>query len=491
MPNLPVLRTRARGSVVPANVVSPAVVYAKSATATNIAGGYWWGGGPRVFVGGSRPPESHIEFGGPGDFVEGAHVWGPSDEDKARGWGFPHGTRFPGYPGGWEPPFFAERGPGGLAGGGRFLGGALLEGRVSTVFTCVDLIGRSLGTMPILVTKDSAPVPAPPWTENPEPEIYTSMVDAIKAVANSMLIRGAAFIVPTARYADGTVARWVVLNPDMVTVTSVKGLPVYTLEGYGEIPREQILHIRYQVWPGEVRGIGPLEAVARNLISADALERWGTELAIGNGIPTAVLSSAVKLNKRQADELKWSWAEAAMSRGTLPAVLSGGLTYTPLNLKPSDVGLLDLRTFDEARIASVFGVPLWFVGLSVKDSSLTYNTTESAFDYLWRATLRAISRNIMQALSGFCLPRGVVARHDAESFIAPSFVERMKGYETGIGCKVLKVNEARAWENLEPLSAAELKPATPPQLQPFTGNPPTPPGNAGPLAEQTNGELAA
>lgn len=476
---LPVLRTRARGAVVPPNIVSPSIVYAGQAQApTNIGGGYWWGGGPRIFVGPPRDPIT-TTIVDEDDFVEGAHVWGPSELDKARGHGFPHGSRFPGYPGSWEPPFFAERPPHGY--GNRFLGGAMLEGRVSTVFTCVDLISRCLASMPILTTKDSVPVEAPPWTENPEPEIYSSIVDAIKALANSLLIRGQAYIVPTARYADGMVARWVVLNPDKVKVTARDNLPVYDVEGIGEVPRSQILHIRYQVWPGEVRGISPLEAAQRNLISADALERWGTELAVGNGIPTAILQATAKLTKRQADAIKWSWAEAAMSRGTLPAVLSGGLTYTPLNLKPSDVGLLDLRTFDEARIASVFGVPLWFVGLSVKDSSLTYNTTESAFEFLWRATLRPLSRNLMQALSGFCLPRGMVARHDAESFVAPPFNQRMQAYKTGIEADVIRVNEARAWENLEPLSEAELSARAPATVD-------TQPD---PLAQQTNGELSA
>lgn len=454
----PSLRLRAKGALVAPNVLAPSVVYANrpggQGAYTNQSGGYWWGGGPRQFVGPSRPPETVIEVGRDGDFVEGDHVWGPSDVDRARGWGFPHATRWPGYVGGWEPPFFARH-PGQPTDGwgGRFLGGALLEGRVSTVFACVDLIGRSLATFPILSTRDSVPVPNPPWTENPEPEVYTSMVDAMKCVVNSLCIRGQAFIAPTARYVDNTVARWVVLNPDMVKVSTVDGLPRYDVQGIGEVPRSELLHVRYQVWPGVAEGVGPMEAAWRNLISADALERWGTELAVANGIPTAILQSASKLTKRQADEIKTSWAEAAYSRGTLPAVLSGGLTYTPLNLKPSDIGLLDLRQFDEARIASVFGVPLWFVGLPNPDS-LTYSTVEGAFDYLWRATLRAMSFNIMQALSGFCMARGVFVRHDAEAFVRPDLATRANAYATMLASNITTVDEVRTWEGLPPLGQA-------------------------------------
>jgi len=338
---------------------------------------------------------------------------------------------------------------------GRFgFGGPLLEGRISTVFACIDLISRTLSTMKILQTRDSEPIPATPWTENPEPELYTSIVDFTKCFVNSLLMRGETFVVATARYADNTVARMVVLNPDMVQVDENSfGLPTYTLPEFGEIPRAEILHVRYQTWPGLAHGVGPLEAAARNLASADALERYGTELAVSNGIPTAVLQSATKLTKDQATDLKRSWAEAALSRGVLPAVLSGGLTYTPLNLKPSDIGLLDLRTFDEARIASVFGVPLWFVGLPMADG-LTYTTVEGTFDFLWRATLRAMSFNMMQALSGWALPRGQWVRHDSESLVRPTIEGRANAYKTMIESGVLTVDEARAIENLPPIQAA-------------------------------------
>ena len=441
------LQVRSKGSTIPTSLPSYAYGATSYGQRVGPGGGYTWGGGPRVFIGPTRAPDTVVEVGRPGDFPEGAHVWGPVEGDM----GFPHASRWPGWPGSWEPPFF-DTGNGAVPGfGGRFLGGTLLEGRVSTVFTCVDLISRTLSSMSILATQNSSPVVAPPWTNNPEPEVYTSIVDAMKAVVNSLLMRGNALVYATARYADDTVARWVVLNPDMITVEpGPGGRATYQLAGTDvEIDRRDILHLRYQVWPGQCTGVGPLEAAWRNLISANALEAWGTQLATMNGIPTAVLSSVPKLTKEQAIALKRSWAEAAYSRGTLPAILSGGLTYTPLNLKPSDVGLLDLRRFDEQRIASCFGVPLWLVGLPMEDG-LTYSTVEGTFDFLWRATLRALSHNIMQGLSGWAVPRGVWLRQDSESLIRPDITGRANAYKVLIESGVISSDEARIMENLAP-----------------------------------------
>lgn len=393
-------------------------------------------------------PMTNIEIGRPGDFPPGGDGT-PQPTDS----GFPYASRWPGLPNDWEPPFFDTGGR--FTGGmgfpeGSFMGGSALTGRISTVFACTDLISRTLATMPLRTSQNYVPVQPPPWTENPEPLIYTSIVDAMQALVNSMTHRGEAFIVPTARYADGTVARWVVLNPDMVDVEpAVGGMPVYSLGGV-TIPTEDILHIRYQTWPGSVRGVAPLEACWRNLASADAMQSWGTQLATMNGIPMAVLQSETKLTKQQAEELKDSWIKAAMSRGVSPAILTGGLTFQPLNLRPADVGLLDLRQWDETRIASCFGVPLWLVGLPI-NGGLTYSTVEDTFEYFWRATLRPIAYNIGCALSNWALPRGTELRFASEQITEPSIGERANIYSTLIGAGVITPDEARQREHLSPI----------------------------------------
>jgi HK97 family phage portal protein len=437
------LMRRAAGPMVPPDPRVLSTVYHDPRQGTvGPGGGYGWGAGPRTFVGSSKGLDTQTLIGAPGDFPVGGPPLTPDN-------GFPTASRWPGWPGGWQPPFY-EAGTTSAGGPGQpFMGGVSLVGRVSTVFACTDLISRSLATMGLKVMQGGTPIAPPPWVENPEPEIYTSLVDAMQCCVNSILHRGEAFIVPTARYADGTVARWVVLNPDYVEVEAgVGGLPLYSVGGIS-IDRPDILHIKYQAWPGTVRGVGPMEACWRNLLSAEAMQRWGTMLAVQNGIPIAVLQSEAKLTADQANAIKLSWAEASATRGALPAVLSGGLTFTPLNLSPADVGLLDLRMFDEQRIASCFGVPLWLVGLPVNDG-LTYSTVEDTFDYFWRATLRPIAYNIACALGNWALARGSYLRFSSEQLIEPSVGQRATIYATLIGAGVITPTEARLMEHLPP-----------------------------------------
>lgn len=446
---------RAKGSSVSPNVAAPGVVYTDSGWASGHGpgGGYGWGAGPREFVGSSRGPDTRTEIGRPGDFVEGKHSWERNPQDL----GFPHASRWPGYPTRWEPPFYESGGGSGGggygsgSGGGNFMGGTMLHSRCAVVFTCTDLISRTMSSMNLRRTKDSSPLPSLPWMDNPEPLIYASMVDAVKSIVNSLLYRGEAFLLVTARYENGQIARWVALNPDTMTfkLSPVDGLPDWFVDGR-PVPRGELLHIRYETWPGTVRGVGPLEAAWRSIASATAMEAWGTQLAMTNGIPTAVLQSQAKLTKDQANELKQSWYEAAISRGTLPAILSGGLTYEPLNLKPEDIGLLDMRSFDEQRIASCFGVPLWLVGLPM-NAGLTYSTAQATFDYFWRATLRSMAYNISSALSAWALVRGEWMHFDNESLVQPDLPQRAKAYDSLIKSGVLRPEEVRTFENLAPV----------------------------------------
>lgn len=105
--------------------------------------------------------------------------------------------------------------------------------------------------------------------------------------------------------------------------------------------------------------------------------------------------------------------------------------------------------FDEQRIASTFGVPLWLVGLPMNDG-LTYSTVEDHFEYFWRATLRPIAYNLAMAFSGWALPRGAYLRFNSEQITEPSIKDRANIYKTLIEAGVISPAEARYMEHLPP-----------------------------------------
>ena len=127
----------------------------------------------------------------------------------------------------------------------------------------------------------------------------------------------------------------------------------------------------------------------------------------------------------QADEIKTRWVEASRDRQGAPAVLSGGLSLTPLTLSPKEMALLELREFDEQRIAAAFGVPAY---LGEPAAALRLDLHLDAvmlFDFWWRSSLRPLTSNIGAAMSYWLLPRGNWLCFDAAEFVQPPITEQV------------------------------------------------------------------
>jgi phage portal protein BeeE len=143
--------------------------------------------------------------------------------------------------------------------------------------------------------------------------------------------------------------------------------------------------------------LSPLSAAAGNLRSAGALEAYGANLAEGGGIPWGVLSTEQRLSARQARLARQQYREQRQELTGDPVVMGFGLSLDTLNLSPKDMALLDLRIFDEQRIASVLGVPPWLVGLP-QPSGMTYANAMSLFSFHWRR-LRPVAKRLTSGLS--------------------------------------------------------------------------------------------
>ncbi|RPJ62842.1 MAG: phage portal protein [Acidobacteria bacterium] len=358
-----------------------------------------------------------------------------------------------GWPGEWATPPW--NGP----------GGGLWGQYVSTVYTCVDLLARSIASFPTYRMRGVQHMGDLPWMENPEPELYAGWVDFAKQLVDCIYLRGEGIVYALARYENGTVARMCVLNPDALTAEWSQGEIVWRI-GERPIPADDLCVIPYQSFPGALRGISPLSWIGRNLIGAEALERYQAELAAGGGVPWGTLTTPGQLTAAQADENRQRWIDASARRGTAPAILSGGLKLETLTLSPTDMALLELRIFDEQRICAAFGVPPYLVGLPQAEG-LTYANATSLFDYFWRSALRPITRSIAQALSGWALPLGQRIEFNADEFTRPDFADRANAYATlhaihdpDTGARAITVEEIRLAERLAPMSAPPLSSVT-------------------------------
>jgi HK97 family phage portal protein len=344
------------------------------------------------------------------------HAMYPSGQLEQSGI-MPDVQAWAGWPVGWETPLW---------------NGATYQGKlVSTLWTCIDLNTRQLASFPVYGVKGVKVIALPEWANNPEPEIYSDWTDFAKQLFNTYQAAGEAIVWATARYAEsagGYPARFMVLDPAMVNIERVNGEITYSVGGQ-KLDRADVCHIKYQSMPSNLRGIGPLEWAARSIMSAAALEKMATDMASKGGIPWAVLKSPRKLNGNEARDLQNSWVAGATSRNGAPAVLSGTLELETVTTSPREMALLELRVFDETRIAAALGVPPYLVGLPMPDG-LTYANARDLLDFHWRTTLRTLAGAVGGALSQWLLPRGSSVEFNRDEYVRAAPETRAQTYAT-------------------------------------------------------------
>ncbi len=331
----------------------------------------------------------------------------------------------------------------------------VLGRKVSTVFSCVELNANALGSMPLSVAENGRPIDPTEyaWTENPDPRLYSGWDEFVVQWAASMWSRGNGFVLATGWDWNTLLpASFMVADPDKVQVQfDSEGGRRYTLDGTELMPWE-ILHTRYVTLAGWPEGLSPLSAAAGNLRSAAALEAYGANLAESGGMPWGVLTTDQRLSDRQARLARAQWLEQGDLSGA-PRVMGMGLSLDTLNLSPRDMALLDLRVFDEQRIASVLGVPPWLVGLP-QPQGMTYANALSLFGFHWRR-LRPIAKRLTGGLSAWALPRGRTCSLNAGDYVQPDLPERANAYKLMNDAGALTDDEWRAVENLPPLTAQQ------------------------------------
>lgn len=357
--------------------------------------------------------------------------------------GAPPVQAWSGWPVEWSTPNWGDA-TGGLA--------AMIN-KVSVVFGAIDLNSSILSTMPPYRVQGSKVIEPSPWMRNPQPEVYTGWTEAMKQLVISYF-NGEAFLWATSRYVDGSVRTWVVLNPGWVTVELQGQVRRFVMGGIDITP--DVLHIRYSSWPGDPHGHGPLEALATNLFGAAALESYQAGLALRGGIPWGVLTAPGNLSGEQATLLRDRFVAARMSSMGAPAVMSGGVTLAPFTINPKDMALLELRQFDEARIATLLSCPPTLLGLPTGEGSLVYQNVTAIYDFHWRAHLRPKAATITEAISQWALPGPQRVELNRDEYVRPAFAERVAGYATLFGIhdeatgeRGITIAEIRAAERLE------------------------------------------
>lgn len=322
--------------------------------------------------------------------------------------------------------------------------------RLSAVWACVRLLADSVSALPVDVYREGSaePLTTPPLLRSPAAGM--SLQAFLEAIMRSLLLRGNAFGLVTARSGATMLPAQVdLLHPDTVSAErSESGAIVYRVNGR-EFPREEIWHVRAYVMPGSLLGLAPIEYARQAIGLGLAAEQYGASFFGDSAIPSGYLTTEQAVGQTSADTIKERW-NAAHGRKRDIAVLTGGLEFKAITVAPEESQFIETTRANVATIARFYGIPPEMIG-GEAGGSLTYSNVEQrGLDFLTYSLGPWLVR-LETALTEL-LPARQYVKFNSGGLLRTSLRDRYEAHKIGIDAGFLTVNEARALEDLPPLS---------------------------------------
>lgn len=294
--------------------------------------------------------------------------------------------------------------------------------QVPTVWACVNLLANSVAMLPMhayRMVPDGGiiRIDDPPLLQ--QPAARTTQSEWLHMLMVSLLLRGNAYGVITARDSRGVPTQIELQNPDQVSVrVDVKGNVSYWLSGK-QVDNDDMWHVRGLTIPGDKIGLSPISYAAA-VIGLDLnARRFASDFLASGGVPKGILSADTIVNQNQAQLIKERFMAASTRREV--AVLGSGLKYQQIQIAPEESQFLQAQEATVSQIARYFGVPASMVGGN-EGGSMTYaNVEQRSLDFLTYAVspwLRRIEDAMYKLLPGKQLVKfdvSALLRTDAET----------------------------------------------------------------------------
>lgn len=289
--------------------------------------------------------------------------------------------------------------------------------------------------------------PVPALLEQPAPP--ETRFATLRSLALDYLWEGNAIGIYAARDRSGWPTALVPVPASTVAVRRVDErnypLPIGTIEyliGDLRFTADEVLHIKGPCAPGDLRGMGVLEAHLHTIRAGQTLS---ADAHTTKGVPTGYLKNeGPDLDPDEAAALKRNWLSAQRLRTI--AVLNASTTFEALAWNPEQAQLIEARKFSLTEYELIFGLPVGWLG--GQTSSRTYSNIEQDAINLVKFTMSDHYTAFAETLTQ-CFPRGMFVEPDLDALLASDTVTRYGAYNTATGGKAWMLpSEVRARERL-------------------------------------------
>lgn len=182
--------------------------------------------------------------------------------------------------------------------------------------------------------------------------------------------------------------------------------------------------------------------------------QYQESLMTTGAVPIGLLKSTARLTEKAIERLRQSWdnlySGAKKTGKTL--ILEEGLDYSPLGMKPDEMGLHDSHKQIVSEIARVFNIPESMINATANK----YNSLEANSKQFLQTCLAPIILGIESAFDKNLLnptekQLGYFFRFDTAELIRTTEKEKIENVATKVDKGLISMNEARASLDMKPV----------------------------------------
>lgn len=335
--------------------------------------------------------------------------------------------------------------------------------RQSAVWACLRIRADLVSTMPLDVYRRVAgvqvEVPKPPVLVTPGGEkvdvqewLYSSQIDLDRSGNVFGLITERSGIV-------GSDGRGLPARIDLVPLSEVtvraRGSEIQKiLVGGTSYDPWEVWHEKQFTVAGLPLGLSPVAYAAWSIEESLNAGQFSRDWFAGGAVPIATLrNSEQHLTGDEAREVKARF-RASVETGDV-FVTGSDWEYQPIQAVASQSAFIEARQYSTGDIARFFGCPSDLIDAAVSGQSVTYaNITERNMQFLAMNLGPAITRR-ETALSRL-LPGARFVKLNRDAMLAMHPEARARTIQTRIKARVLTPNEARALEDMPPLTEEQF-----------------------------------
>ena len=317
---------------------------------------------------------------------------------------------------------------------------------IAAVYRGVSILSNAIKQIGVHLYRDDVRLESTPlWVKQPDDKI--TRAEFMARTVNSMAVAGNAYW-RVSRNGRGETVKLEVLNPfDMMIESTDSGeLTGYTYRGTTEYTPNEIQHLKMLAMPGNLYGLGPIQACQAELRNAKDTRDFASKWFSDSGMAAQVVSPKVPVSPDTLIDI----AESLRNAQTGGSVVSPAeLSIQNLFLNPRDAMFVEVQQWNTAQVCRILGIPANMM-LAEAGSSMTYSNVEQEQIAFTRYSLSAYYVEIEQAMSAL-LPRGTDARMNIDALLRNDTLTRYQAHQIAIAAGFKTIDEVREDEKLAPL----------------------------------------